>query len=105
MKALKEKNTMMEIKPKSRTDKQIKSLNACNNKLNKMGKELVENVLRKFSYLQKKTDAERKQLHRNLLTDVEKERRKKQDRENKKKTRASQPDVEKGKNTEARQRK
>ena len=54
MKALKEKNTILEIKPKSRTKKQTKSLNTCNNNLNKMGKQLVENVLSKFSYLKKK---------------------------------------------------
>ena len=54
MKALKEKNTILEIKPKSRTKKQTKSLKACNNKLTKMGKQLVENVLSKFSYLNKK---------------------------------------------------
>ena len=45
MKALKEKNTILEIKPKSRTKKQTKSLNACNNKHTKMGKQLVQNVL------------------------------------------------------------
>ena len=45
MKALKEKNTILEIKPKSRTKKQTKSLIACNNKLTKMGKQLVQNVL------------------------------------------------------------
>ena len=59
IKVLNEKNTIMESKPKSRTDKQKKALQACNNKLRKISKELVEDVLRKFPHLQKKTDTER----------------------------------------------
>ena len=98
MKALKEKNTILEIKPKSRTKKQTKSLTNCNNKLTKMGKQLVENVLSKCSYLKKKpkkTVAERKRLQRNLQTDEEKEERKMQHRDYMAKICASQPDVEK----------
>ena len=70
-----------------------------------MGKQLVENVLSKFSYLKKKprkTVAERRKEdkeNRNKIhasqSDVEKERRQKEDKENKKKIYASQSHVEK----------
>ena len=53
----------MEIKPKSRTKKQTKSLARFNYQLAKMGKQVVQDVLNKFSYLNKKeheTFAERK---------------------------------------------
>ena len=68
----------MEIKPKSRTKKQTKSLASCNYHLAKMGKQVVQDVLNKFSYLNKKeheTFAERKRLQRKVETDEEKEER------------------------------
>ena len=63
-----------------------------------MGKQVVQDVLNKFSYLNKKeheTFAERKRLQRKVETDEEKERRQKQDREYRKNICSSQSDVEK----------
>ena len=87
----------MEIKPKSRTKKQRKSLARFNYELAKVDKQVVQDVLNKFPYLNKKeheTFAERKQLQRKVETDEEKERRQKQDREYRKNIRSSQSDVE-----------
>ena len=88
----------MEIKPKSRTKKQRKSLARFNYELAKVDKQVVQDVLNKFPYLNKKeheTFAERKRLQRKVETDEEKERRQKQDREYRKNIRSSQSDVEK----------
>ena len=45
----------MAIPAKSRTQQQKKALQDCNNKLNYIGKEIVDDVLRKCPYLDKKT--------------------------------------------------
>ena len=88
----------MEINPKSRTNKERKFLARLNYQLAKVDKQVVEDVLNKFPYLNKKeheTFAERKRLQRKVETDEEKERRQKQDREYRKNIRSSQSDVEK----------
>ena len=46
----------MEIPAKSRTEQQKKELQVCNNKLNYIGKEIVDDVLRKCPHLEKKTE-------------------------------------------------
>jgi len=82
MKALKEKNTILEIKPKSRTKKQTKSLTTCNNKLIKLGKQLVQNVLNKFSYLNKKQN-KKQLLKENNCKGIYKHMKKKKKQRNK----------------------
>ena len=96
MKALKEKNTILEIKPKSRTKKQRKSLARFNYELAKVDKQVVQDVLNKFPYLNKKeheTIAERKRLQREVETDEGKEERYVKERIYQKTSRASRSDL------------
>ena len=68
----------MEINPKSRTNKERKFLARLNYQLAKVDKQVVEDVLNKFPYLNKKeheTIAERKWLQREVETDEGKEER------------------------------
>ena len=68
----------MEIKPKSRTKKERKFLARFINELAKVDKQVVQDVLNKFPYLNKKeheTIAERKQLQREVETDKGREER------------------------------
>ena len=68
----------MEIKPKSRTKKERKFLARFNYELAKVDKQVVQDVLNKFPYLNKKeheTIAERKGLQREVETDKGREER------------------------------
>ena len=88
----------MEIKPKSRTKKEIKFLARFNYELAKVDKQVVQDVLNKFPYLNKKeheTFAERKQLERKVETDEEKEERYVKEIIYQKTSHASQSDVQK----------
>ena len=86
----------MEIKPKSRTKKQRKSLARFNYELAKVDKQVVQDVLNKFPYLNKKeheTFAERKRLQREVETDEGKEERYVKERIYQKTSRTSQSDL------------
>ena len=50
IKILEEKNIIMAIATNSRTQEQKKTLQECNNKLNYIGKEIVDDVLIKYPY-------------------------------------------------------
>ena len=74
-KILNEKNDISSKRPKERSDAENKSLKACNKKLQKFRKEIVDGVLKQFPDLQKKpkTVAERVELHRIAQSEAEKE--------------------------------
>ena len=86
----------MEINPKSRTNKERKFLARLNYQLAKVDKQVVEDVLNKFPYLNKKeheTIAERKRLQREVETDKGREERYVKERIYQKKIRASRLDL------------